>query len=266
MILTKKFRIFLILVLFAVFSLSVSSLKVNTVEAKTLKEITDSKVLLVGIPGDYEPFAFPGPYSEYVGHDIDVSKALGEALGVEVVFVKSSWPTLTKDLLEGKFDMAVGGITRTNARQKDGLLSDTVYFFGKSLIIRKIDQKKLSTLDAINQPTINVGVNPGGTNERFARANLSKANIVVIDDNMAIPFKVADGTVDVMVSENVEVRKYTQKDARLAGAFVENTLTKDTGGYFFKKTDRELLDFVNMWLDNAKVNGTLEALYVKWIQ
>lgn len=266
MIFTKKSGLLLTLAFIAAFSLSIFTLGTNVAEAKTLKEIVDTKVLFVGIPGDYEPFAFPGPYGDYVGHDIDVAKAIGEALGVEVVFVKSSWPTLTKDLLEGKFDMAVGGITRTNARQRDGMLSDTVYYFGKSLIIRKANQKKFSSIDAVNQPSVTVGVNPGGTNERYARANLSKANIVVIDDNMAIPFKVADGTVDVMVSENVEVRKYTQKDDRLAGAFVENTLTKDTGGYFFKKSDNELLDFVNMWLSNAKVNGTLDAFYVKWIQ
>ncbi|MDR2006922.1 MAG: transporter substrate-binding domain-containing protein, partial [Acidaminococcales bacterium] len=143
---------------------------------------------------------------------------------------------------------------------------DIVYYFGKSLIIRKADQKKFSELEAVNQPSVKVGVNPGGTNERFARANLAKANIVVINDNMSIPGRVAGGELDVMVSENVEVKKYTAKDARLAGAFVEKTLTRDTGGYFFRKDDRELVDFVNLWLSNAKVNGTLEELYNKWIK
>ena len=262
----KKSKLMLVVACFALLSFAVLGTGTSNAQARPLKDIVEAKVLLVGIPGDYEPFAFPGPDGEYVGHDIDAAKEIGQALGVDVVFVKSSWPTLTKDLLEGKFDMAVGGITRTNARQRDGMLSDTVYYFGKSLIIRKADQKKFTTIEAVNKPSVTVGVNPGGTNERFARANLANAKIVVIDDNMAIPFKVADGTVDIMVSENVEVRKYTKKDDRLAGAFVENTLTKDTGGYFFKKDDRELVDFVNLWLSNAKVNGTLDALYSKWIQ
>jgi cyclohexadienyl dehydratase len=83
---------------------------------------------------------------------------------------------------------------------------------------------------------------------------------------MAIPCLVAKGEIDVMVSENVEVKKYVAKDDRLAGAFVENTLTRDTGGYFFRKSDRELVDFVNLWLSNAKVNGTLDKLYLKWLK
>ena len=245
-----------------------SFLLVNTspTQAKTLQEIVDSKVLRVGIPGDYEPFAYPDGNGNMIGHDIDATMAIGQALGVEVKFVKSSWPTLTQDLLADKFDMAVGGITRTYARQRDGILSDITYFFGKSLIIRKADQAKFVTLDDVNQPSVTVGVNPGGTNEKFARAYLTKANIVVINDNMAIPFMVAEGKVDIMVSENVEVKKYSLKDERLGGAFVENTLTRDTGGYFFKKSDRELLDFVNLWLSNAKVNGELDNLYNKWIK
>lgn len=255
-------KICLMLLLAFSFVLSNDSLT----EAKSLQEIVNSKVLRVGIPGDYEPFAYPSTDGNMMGHDIDVAMSIGQALGVEVKFVKSSWPTLTQDLLEDKFDMAVGGITRTYPRQKVGLLSDITYFFGKSLIIRKADQEKFTTLADVNQPTVNVGVNPGGTNEKFARAYLNKANIVVIEDNMAIPFMVAEGKVDVMVSENVEVRKYSLKDDRLGGAFVENTLTRDTGGYFFKKEDRELLDFVNLWLSNAKVNGELDRLYEKWIK
>ena len=266
MLLNHKAHLLTRLLLTVLFTFTFLAAQNLPVQAKTLQEISQSKVLLVGIPGDYEPFAYPDADGQYIGHDIDVALNIGQALGVDVIFVKSSWPTLTKDLLEGKFDMAVGGITRTNARQKDGMLSDTVYYFGKSLIIRKADQNKFTTLAAVNQPTVTVGVNPGGTNERFANANLAKAKIVVINDNMAIPFMVAEGKVDVMVSENVEVKKYTKKDARLAGAFVENTLTRDTGGYFFKKDNRELLDFVNLWLSNAKVNGTLDALYVKWLK
>jgi cyclohexadienyl dehydratase len=235
-------------------------------EAKTLKEIGATKILRVGLPGDYEPFAFPDYAGAYVGHDVDVANAIGDALGVEVLFVKSSWPTLTQDLLADKFDMAAGGITRTDARQKDGLLSDIAYYFGKSLIVRAGDKNKYKTLEDVNQPHVRVGVNPGGTNEKFARSNLPKAKITVVQDNMAIPAMVAKGGLDVMVSENVEVKKYLAKDARLAGVFVENTLTRDTGGYFFKKSDRELADFVNFWLSNAKVNGALDALQKKWLQ
>jgi cyclohexadienyl dehydratase len=234
-------------------------------EAKTLGEIMESKVLRVGIPGDYDPFAFPDYAGEWAGHDIEAARAIGAALGVDVLFVKSSWPTLMADLLTGKFDMAAGGITRTLARQKEGMFSDTAYYFGKSLIARQKDLRKYTTLEAVNQPGVRVGVNPGGTNEKFARRMLSRAKIVVIEDNMAIPALVAKGELDLMVSENVEVKKYAAKDPRLAGIFVEQPLTRDTGGYLFRKEDRELLDFVNLWLSNAKVNGTLEKMRAKWL-
>ena len=53
-------------------------------------------------------------------------------------------------------------------------------------------------------------VNPGGTNERFARANIKDADITVFPDNTVIFDEIAKGNADLMMTDASETR-YQQK-------------------------------------------------------
>src|SRR5690625_4407321 len=98
-----------------------------------LNEIIEEGVIRVGTTGDYKPFTYLDPDTgEFEGSDIDAAKLLAEELDVEVEFVETSWPTLMDDLLAGKFDIGMGGITRTLERQKTAHMSKPYLDFGKA--------------------------------------------------------------------------------------------------------------------------------------
>ena len=73
-----------------------------------LDKIMETKVIRVGTPGDYRPFAIKTD-AGYSGHDIDVIETMAKELGVKIEYVQTSWPNLVKDLQGDKFDVAVGG-------------------------------------------------------------------------------------------------------------------------------------------------------------
>src|SRR5208337_2213334 len=76
--------------------------------------ILTAHVLRVGTTGDYRPFTtLDKSSSEYSGFDIDLSRSLGQALGAKVEFVPTSWGKLARDLQNGTFDIAMGGVTVT---------------------------------------------------------------------------------------------------------------------------------------------------------
>jgi len=58
-----------------------------------LDKIMETKLLRVGTPGDYRPFAMKEG-DGYVGHDIDTVDAMARELGVKVEYVPTSWPNL----------------------------------------------------------------------------------------------------------------------------------------------------------------------------
>ena len=143
-----------------------------------LDDIIKRGTLRVGMTGDYQPFTyFDRATSKFRGFDVDMAEALGKALGVKVEFVQTAWPQLMKDFEADNFDIAMGGVSITLDRQKKGMFSTPIMREGKTPIARCADQGKYETIADIDRAGTRVIVNPGGTNERFAKANIKNAEI-----------------------------------------------------------------------------------------
>lgn len=237
------------------------------VQTSQLDEIIERGYIRVGTTGDYKPFTYLNPETnKYEGYDIDAAIELGKDLGVEVKFVKTTWPDMMKDLQADKFDIAVGGVTRNTARQKNAYVSQGYITFGKVPLIRDADKNKYLTVEDINQPSVRVGVNPGGTNEVFVRQHLTNANVTVVENNLDIPHLVANGTYDVMITDTVEAITYAKADPRLYAALVDKPFTNSEKGYMIPRGDFIYASYLEMWMDEMKLQGKFDALYEKWIE
>ena len=94
--------------------LSALSVHVLTARSSLLDRIQERGEIRIGTTGDYKPFTYLNPETgAYEGMDIDAARQLGDALGVSVKFVPTTWSNLSEDTLNDRFDLAMGGITRT---------------------------------------------------------------------------------------------------------------------------------------------------------
>lgn len=235
--------------------------------ASKIDDIQSRGFLLVGTTGDYKPMSYLNKQTgEYEGFDAEASSLLAQSLGVKVQYVPTTWKTLTADTLAGKFDIAMCGITRTFAREQKMALSDGYLVFGKTILIRKEDSKKFKTLADINKKSVRVMVNPGGTNEKFALANLPDCTLLVHPQNAEIPSLIADGKADVMITETMEARRYTRDNAKLAAPLIDEPFTKNNFGILMQQGDQIFLNYVNMWMEEMKFNGTMDKLENKYIK
>ena len=226
-----------------------------------LEEIREEGVLKVGTTGDYQPVSYLDPNTgEYVGFDIELAEDLAYDLGVELEYVETSWPTLMDDTLAGKFDLAISGITITDARKEQALMSDGYLENGKTLLCRAEDAYKYTSLESINRPDVRVMENPGGTNEKFARENLPDMTLIIHDVNQEIPGLVASGEADVMITEVVEAGYYVGQDDRLAAPLIFEPFTHGELGVLMPKGSEDLLAYVNEFLDKEKKSGRIDEL------
>ena len=265
---TSMLSTLLVTIIFTVLFLGqVANAQASSSGNSRLDAILERGSILVGTTGDYKPFSiYDKATGDFIGYDIDAAKMLGEALGVKVVFIQTSWPTLMRDLLDDKFDIAMSGITRTYARQKQAHFSHGYFPFGKSPLIRAQDKAKYTSLEAIDQPGVRIGVNPGGTNERFVKANISKATIIVHAKNAEIPGMVAEGKFDVMITDSPEAIRYAKDDARLYAAMLDKTFTKNQFGIMMQRGDQVFANFINMWMEEMKLQGEFDKLYEKYMK
>ena len=235
-------------------------------EKSRLDVILERGYILVGTTGDYKPFSYLNPSTgKFEGHDIDAALELGKSLGVEVRFVKTTWKTLVQGILDNKYDIAMCGITRTLSRQKKVGLTAPYIKVGKSPLIRKSDKNRFKTFSDIDQPGVKIGVNPGGTNEKFVNSHIKNAQIITIPKNLSIPDKLASGEIDVMITDNIEAMVVSKNRPELYAVSPNSTYTKDDFGYMIPRNDFAYLNWLNLWIHQMKEKGIFQKLKNKWI-
>lgn len=217
-----------------------------------MSRIRASGVLRVGTPGDYAPFSLE--QDGYLGGaDIELAQRLAAHLGVEAVFVRTSWATLLADLRADRFDLAVGGITVTPERRRAGLFSRSYHSGGKTPIARCPERGRFGSLVGIDAPGVRVIVNGGGTNESFARQHLRIATIRVHGDNRSVFDEIAAGRADVMITDDVEVELQTRRHPDLCRT-MPGTLTRAHKAVLMPR-DRALRAVIDGWLRQQLAAG-----------
>ncbi len=245
-------------------------LPIGKLEAGHLEDIASRGTIKIGTTGDYIPMSYLNPATgEYEGIDAELSKIIADSLGVKIEYVPTSWPTLSADMQAGKFDIALCGISRNFARAKTMAMSDAYGegLFGKTILCRKSDAKKFKSVADLNRPEVRIMINPGGTNEKFAHANLPKATLIVHEENADIPIQIAEGKADIMITETVEATSWVKREPRLAAPLVDKPFegTRHSCGILLEKGDQEFLNYINFVLAELRMDGRLEQLEIKYL-
>lgn len=222
----------------------------QTIQAKTFDEIIDSGILRIGVPADYAPLAYFNEQDRLVGFDVDMAKDLAKQLQLVPQFVITSWPTLSADLAADKYDVAMGGVTYTNSRAEQFLLSEAIVPNGKIALARCAIANELSDFDNINQPTVRLVVNPGGTNESFVNSRIDSAQVIRVKDNFDNLQALREQTADVMITDLIEGKYYQYKEPNVLCLATQEPFsgTASYKAYMVQQTNQQLNDAINQWL------------------
>ena len=228
--------------------------------ASRLDQTLERKTLNVCTTCDYRPFSYrPDGANDFVGIDIDLARSLAQSLDAEPVFVPTKWSDLLADF-QAKCDVALSGISVTLPRQRQVAFSQMYLVNGKAPIVRCEDVSKYQSVAAIDQLGTRVVVNPGGTNEKFARAHFTKAEIRLFPDNRVIFKEILEGRADVMVAESVEVKLQEKLHPGLCAVNPDQPLQYGEMGIVLPRGDVAFKAYVDQWLHLAKATGEFDRI------
>lgn len=94
-----------------------------------LAAIEERGTIRVSTDPNYEPQSFLDANGEFVGFDIDVAREIGRRLGVEVEFMTPDWDVITAGNWGNQWDMSVGSMTVTTARQEVLDFAEPAYYY-----------------------------------------------------------------------------------------------------------------------------------------
>ena len=105
--------------------------------------IEGNKKIVVGLDDTFAPMGFRTEEGELVGFDIDLAKAVGEELGVEVEFKPIVWDAKEMELDGKKIDVIWNGMSKTPERVEKMNLSKP--YFNNSIVIMTLADKPIAT-------------------------------------------------------------------------------------------------------------------------
>ena len=187
--------------------------------------------LVVGTSADYPPFEYYNDAFQFAGFDIELLRAIGKELGVEVVFKDFAFDGLADALKLGQIDAAVAAITETPERAT--MVDFSSPYFASSegyLVAAGAEFQSIEELAALSG--LQVGTQRGSIYESWLTANLVDAGVIDAQNLVlytSIDSAVADlgeGRLDLVVTDLPTAEGLRQTGWRKVGGpgFVQPTL------------------------------------------
>ena len=102
----------------------------------------------------FAPIAYKNAQDQLIGFDIDLAKAVGEALGITVEFKEIVWDTKEAELASKNIDVIWNGMTITEER-KAAMEISIPYLNNKQVAVIRVEDKELyTTTDSMKKAII----------------------------------------------------------------------------------------------------------------
>jgi His/Glu/Gln/Arg/opine family amino acid ABC transporter permease subunit len=217
-------------------------------------------VLRVGTEGVYAPFSYHDQSDQLVGYDVDVAKAVGDKLGVQVEFVETPWDSMFAALESNRFDIVANQVTINDERKKLYDLSDP-YAIGQGVIVTRADDNSIKSLADLKGKV--AAENPTSNWAQLARENGARVESV---DGFAQAIKLLNqGRVNVVVNDSIAVYQYLAETGDKSVKIAAETKEKSEQGFAARK-DSGLLPELNKALKELSADGTLATISNKYLK
>ena len=226
--------------------------------------IRERGIILVGVKVD-SPRMSTLNYEtdEFEGMEVDIAKLLAKRiLGDESkIRIKPVTPqNRVEKLNQGVIDLTIGTFTINDDRRKLVHFSDPYFTEGLAFLVRKSDQmSRIAQLDGkkvgIAKGTAPSWPLPGMIEER----NLN-TEIVVSPDYPVIVGALKRGDVDAFCTVRAALFGYLSEQLEV----MEETFYPGNYCIAIKLGNQDLLDYLNVFLEELKTDGTLAHLKEKW--
>lgn len=199
---------------------------------------------------------------EPMGFDIDMSKSLAEHLGLEINWLPSqAFDSLVPTIKAGgTADVAIAGMTITDARQAEVDMSDPYVDSNQSLVTKVGSTETLETLNAAGKK---IAVQAGTTGADWAAENLPDATIVPLDDIISAMNGVLTGSYDGLVTD-LPVSSYQIKNSFTDLQIIEEIPTGEQYGIAISKDNPGLTAAINQALADMEADGSRAEIETTW--
>jgi polar amino acid transport system substrate-binding protein len=228
---------------------------------------TPGPTIRVAIEGAYPPFNYMDQNNELQGFEVDLLKALCNAMKAECVLVQHEWDGIIRGLLNREYDAIMSSLEINERRQKRIAFSIPYYRIPASFIAMKDTEIGRVTPDALAEKKI-------GTSDRSDHATYLEQFYKASDVQLYSKIEEANldlltGRLDVVFGDKLALSKFLEtRDGAccriIADTPAEPAFHHQSYGVGLRKEDQDLKARFDSAIAQVAANGAYDRIRAKY--
>lgn len=223
-----------------------------------LAKVKDSGVLTVGTEGTYRPFSYHEG-SELTGYDVDVIKAVGQKMGVEVKFQETQWDAIFAGLDAGRFDVIANEVGINPQREEKYLFSEP-YSVSTGVVVTKSDNTDITSFDSLKGKT----TAQSQTSNYYEEAKKAGANVEPVEGWAQAVTLLKQGRVDATINDKLTFLDSQKTNPDDSIKIAAEASEKSESGIAMRKDATDLQKAINDALEQLRADGELAKISEKY--
>lgn len=157
----------------------------------------------IAVEGKFPPFNYLDSNGDLQGFDVEIAKALCDAMKSECEFVVQEWDAMIPGLLEGQYDAIVSSMSMSAERREQVAFSSRYYDSPSVFIATKT--LVLGSVTPVDLKGRSLGVTLATAQEAFAQEFYADASVTVFGSSPELYQGLAEGKVDVILEDRKSV-------------------------------------------------------------
>jgi len=229
------------------------------------EETPETTTYIVGIDGEYPPYAFIDSDGNAQGFDVESARWIAENQGFEVEFQAMAWDSIIPSLMNNKIDMVYAGMTITDERKEKVDFSIPYWVINQSVAVH---EDSGYTLDDFKNGTLVIGAQSGTTGQIWVEENLIDTGLMP-KENLKASYSNFPLVAEDLKIQRIDAAIYDKPPMieAIAGKpiiIVGEINTGEEYGVAIRKGDTELLAMMNEGITALMADPYWEELKTKY--
>jgi polar amino acid transport system substrate-binding protein len=229
----------------------------------TLYAAEQKDTLIVGMELAYPPFEMTDTKGQPTGVSVDLARALGAALGMQIKIENMAFDGLIPSLKTGKIDLIISSMTATAERAQSIDFSDPYLQTGLCLLVRK--NSSVQGIADLDKAGMTVAVKKGTTGHSYAAKQLKHARVLVLDKEAAAVLEVVQGKADAFIYDQMSTYSNWQRNPQTTHAILK-PFQQESWAIGIRKGNDPLKTRINAFLKEFRAAGGFDKLGDTWLK
>ena len=238
---------------------AVLSLATPAFAQSALEAVQQAGKLRIGTEGTYAPFTFHDASGALVGFDVEIGRAVAEALGVDAEFVEGPWDGLIAGIDANRYDVVINQVGINAERQAKYDFSEP-YIASKAALVVRGDNTDITSFESLSGKTSaqSLTSNFGKLAETYGATLVGTEGF---DQSIAL---VLQGRADATINDSLSFFDFKKQQPNADVKVVATADDADFSGILLAKGKPELLAAINEALTTIKADGTYAEISQKY--